>query len=308
VMNQTLIIKNGGSGMATGEKNIILLRKNSQTDNNLFLVHDGSGRLEGYFRLLGILHPGFSIYGIRYEGISGFAPRNITIREIAEKYIPRIKKIQPRGRYFIAGWSVGGNITFEMVNQLEKEKSEAAFCALIDSPPPGYSPNNSEKFTVDTEINFICKFIKNESLTRRLKNSHDLDRFWEMVTSDMEPVDFDKEAFINSYDQDWFNIIPGIERNSPNDLFYPLNIIRTLDNARAFYVPDRVIKTPARLFYAKSAAVSNIENWHNYLKEWHNYCESMITYQIDGNHYSIFEGQNAAAFAGQLNKVLDQVL
>lgn len=294
--------------MAPGEKNIILLKKNPKTGNNLFLVHDGSGRIEGYFRLLGLLHPGFSIYGIRYEGISGFVPRNITVPEIAGKYISQIKKIQPDGGYFIAGWSVGGNITFEMVNQLEKEKSEPAFCALIDSAPPGYSPNNSQKFTVETEINFICKFIKNESFVRKLKNSHDVDRFWELVKNELEPGDFDKEAFINSYDEDWFNIIHGFERISPNDLFYPLNIIRTLDNARAFYIPDRVIKTPMRLFYAKSAAVSNIENWDNYLKEWHNYCESMITYQIDGNHYSIFEGQNAASFAGQLNKVLDQVL
>lgn len=278
-----------------------MLNKNSHADKILFLIHDGAGRVEGYFKFTKLIHRDFITYGITIDEMIGYVPQNITIQDIAKKYIVQIKKTQPSGPYFIAGWSIGGTIAFEITNQLEKEENDVAFCALFDTPPPGYySPNQVKNFTVDSEINFISKFIKDESLKSDLKKSSDIHQFWNCIKDNLKSGDFDKELFISSVNPSWFKIIPNFDYISLVDLFYLTNIIRTLHNARVFYNPDRRVKTPVHLFNAIGSTISN-------MKDWNNYCYSSITYQVNGEHYSILNTQNVKAFSEQFNKALDNI-
>ena len=43
------------------------------------------------------------------------------LKSVAEKYIEYMKVIQPKGPYFIGGWSLGGGIAYEMAQQLKAE-------------------------------------------------------------------------------------------------------------------------------------------------------------------------------------------
>ena len=52
---------------------------------------------------------------------------------IASRYIQSIRSVQPHGPYYLAGYSFGGLIAFEMAHQLQEAKEEVALVAMFDS-------------------------------------------------------------------------------------------------------------------------------------------------------------------------------
>jgi len=113
------------------DENLMLLRPSVSSRHHLFLVHDGSGEVEGYVGFCQHLtsKADFNCWGIRATLIenNNYSPRDITIEELAKDYIEKIKKVQPKGPYYIAGWSLGGTIAFEMTLQLEKTGEKVSF-------------------------------------------------------------------------------------------------------------------------------------------------------------------------------------
>jgi amino acid adenylation domain-containing protein len=118
------------------DTNLVLLRQTTCSDRNLFLVHDGTGTVEGYIEFCRHLDNAFNCWGIQANRAKGFAWRHITIEDIAGAYIKKVQMLQPGGPYFIAGWSIGGTIAFEMVKQWEQSGAAIGFLGLIDSLPP----------------------------------------------------------------------------------------------------------------------------------------------------------------------------
>jgi len=61
---------------------------------------------------------------------------NIGVVGMASRFITEMKRRQPSGPYLLAGWSAGGVIAFEAVNQLTKAGDAVERLILIDSPCP----------------------------------------------------------------------------------------------------------------------------------------------------------------------------
>jgi iron transport multicopper oxidase len=55
---------------------------------------------------------------------------------MASSFITEIKRRQPLGPYLLAGWSAGGVIAFEAINQLIKNGDEVEQLIIIDAPCP----------------------------------------------------------------------------------------------------------------------------------------------------------------------------
>eukprot|EP00923_Selenidium_pygospionis_P038103 GHVN01066595.1.p1 GENE.GHVN01066595.1~~GHVN01066595.1.p1 ORF type:complete len:4018 (+),score=834.70 GHVN01066595.1:200-12055(+) len=56
-----------------------------------------------------------------------------SVEVLASRYVDAVVAVQPRGPYFIAGYSYGGAIAVAMCLMLEKRGSEVALCGMIDS-------------------------------------------------------------------------------------------------------------------------------------------------------------------------------
>ena len=99
----------------------------------LFCIHawgaDGS-EYRGLSRYLG---PDQPLYGLAPQGLDGKRPPHDRVEDMAAHYIREIRQLQPRGPYYLGGWSFGGNIAFEMAGQLHADGQEVAFLALLDS-------------------------------------------------------------------------------------------------------------------------------------------------------------------------------
>lgn len=62
---------------------------------------------------------------------------DISIEKLAKEYIKKIKDIQPKGPYYLAGWSLGGLIAYEIALRIIENKDEVRFIGMIDTFRPG---------------------------------------------------------------------------------------------------------------------------------------------------------------------------
>ena len=102
----------------------------------LFVPHGAGGHVLCYNELaqhLGDTQPFFGLQTPQLE--AGQIPAS-EIETMAAAYIEAIRNVQPVGPYWLAGWSMGGVIAFEIAQQLQQQQQEIALLALIDSRVP----------------------------------------------------------------------------------------------------------------------------------------------------------------------------
>lgn len=102
----------------------------------LFLVHGSGGEPTGSLELSRCLGSDQPVYGLRSLGLCG-GPVQHSIPEIAEYYVECVRRIQPKGPYFLSGFCFGGLVAYEMARLLTSRNENVAVLALFDSPVPG---------------------------------------------------------------------------------------------------------------------------------------------------------------------------
>ena len=106
----------------------------------LFFVHGWGGDVYSYLGLSRLLPPEQPSYGIQAVGLDGKSARHITVEEMAAHYVKEIVSFQPEGPLYLAGYSMGGVIAFEVAQQLHRLGRRVAMLALFDSAPLGPIP------------------------------------------------------------------------------------------------------------------------------------------------------------------------
>ena len=87
-------------------------------------------------------------YGLQPIGLDGKSSPLTRIEDMATHYIEALQRVQPKGPYFLGGWSFGGWVAFEMAQQLQKSGEEVALVAVLDTlaPIPGSTPSLGNGF------------------------------------------------------------------------------------------------------------------------------------------------------------------
>lgn len=111
----------------------------------LFLVHDGSGLLLCYRRLVERLRSTRKIYGLQYPPDQENAAEVLPIARLAEIYTDAMLQVQPQGPFFVAGYSYGGFIAHEIAVLLRKRGHDVALLVNIDAPVPGSVINQPQR-------------------------------------------------------------------------------------------------------------------------------------------------------------------
>jgi thioesterase domain-containing protein len=77
-----------------------------------------------------------AIYLNQQQGLEGGAPPHRTIDDIATFQLAAIKEIQPRGPYFLIGYSLGGLAALELARRLVDNGESVAFIGMIEPGLP----------------------------------------------------------------------------------------------------------------------------------------------------------------------------
>ncbi len=115
----------------------------------LFCVHPVTGLSWHYRGLVSHLEVDQPVYGLQARGLDGGSLPAVTIEAMAIDYIQQIRRIQPRGPYYLLGWSFGGKVAHSMATQLEQQGERVALLAVLDATPDYVQRDNKSKITED---------------------------------------------------------------------------------------------------------------------------------------------------------------
>ena len=99
----------------------------------LFLVHGAGGNVLLYRSLAEHLAPDYPLYGLQSRGLDGQTEPFGTIKEMAEHYLREVRKVQPKGPYYLGGYCMGGTVAYEMAQRLSRDGEQVALLALLDT-------------------------------------------------------------------------------------------------------------------------------------------------------------------------------
>jgi aspartate racemase len=99
----------------------------------LFCVPPIGGTVYSYLALANHLGADQPVYGLQGTEIDGQPEPPRSIEQLADRYVHAIRGVQPAGPYLLAGWSLGGQIAFEMAQQITRHGEKVALVVLFDS-------------------------------------------------------------------------------------------------------------------------------------------------------------------------------
>src|ERR1700676_3913499 len=99
----------------------------------LFCFHGAGGNVLIYRDLSRRLGPDQPFYGLQSQGLDGSRPPLTKIEDMAALYLKENRRVQPYGPYFLGGYCGGGNIAFEVAQQLRSHGEAVALLALFDT-------------------------------------------------------------------------------------------------------------------------------------------------------------------------------
>ncbi|MEA5601597.1 amino acid adenylation domain-containing protein [Nostoc sp. UHCC 0252] len=208
-----------------------------------FCVHPVFGVVFPYYELANHLGKNQPFYGLQPIGLDGKSSPLTRIEDMAAHYIEALRRVQPKGPYFLGGWSFGGWVAFEMAQQLQNSGEEVALLAVLDTlaPIPGSVPSlgSGFKFMLTTVVRYIWPFF--------------LDYFYLIIAI--------AKNKINSLTSRWanFNQIVRFQTNLFSHLILkedaPVNVIP--EESKLRLLSELAIRPMFRVFYANSQAVLN---------------------------------------------------
>ena len=106
-----------------------------ETKKPLFLIHGLGLNVLLYTTIINHLDPDQPVFGLQAKGLDGVDEPLSTIEDIAgySLYFPEIMTVDPEGPYAMAGFSLGGKITYEMARQLAGMGKTVSFLGLFDA-------------------------------------------------------------------------------------------------------------------------------------------------------------------------------
>ncbi|WP_281560967.1 non-ribosomal peptide synthetase [Thalassomonas sp. RHCl1] len=114
--------------------NCILKLNESGGQRNIFCLHSRLGSALVYSDLAGELSDIASCYGLQPPYIyTDDYPTSFT--ELAAFYIRLMKQVQPAGKYYLLGYSLGGSLAYEIAAQLQARGDEVAYLGILDTTP-----------------------------------------------------------------------------------------------------------------------------------------------------------------------------
>jgi len=130
-----------------------------------FCIHGADGAVLFYNKLAAMLAPDQPVYGLQAQGLDGGQILHTTADTMAALYIKEIRTVQPKGPYYLGGYSFGGLLALEMAQQLQAQGEQIALVVLFDANNPTVPPR---RYALRERMLMRFKAISGWSLGRKL--------------------------------------------------------------------------------------------------------------------------------------------
>lgn len=116
-------------------KAFLLQGHRTKAKQTLFLFPDGSGSASSYAKIPPIAQD-LVVYGFNCPFMTTPEQFTIGIDGVAALYLAELRRLQPTGPYHLGGWSAGGVIAYEVMQQLLLSGERVERLILLDAPCP----------------------------------------------------------------------------------------------------------------------------------------------------------------------------
>lgn len=255
---------------------IIQKIKDGTQPGTLFLIHPAGGSIKIYHDLISHMNQYPTVYGISFpkDWENDSLP---TIEEMAQRYIEEIKQLVPEGPYQLGGYSMGGNIAFEMALQLEALGEKVHDLIMIDS----YVPSTYHGAQINEQA-FQEAFPILANLLFRPEIQLKQEEYQELATMPLETM-------IHRLQE--MDMIPA--GMNPSDWISFFDLWRKNSLSLTTHHPEKIFSGNIILFDAMDPGLDSIMERLGISPEekgkWREYIKGELNIiSIPGNHYSIF--------------------
>lgn len=117
----------------TAENSLIVPLSVGGADDPIFCIHPAGGTVFCYRELAQYFSGQRGVFGLQARGLDGRQSPHATLQEMASDYADAIVAAVPSGPIHLVGWSLGGNIAYEVARQLRGAGRRVGMLALLDS-------------------------------------------------------------------------------------------------------------------------------------------------------------------------------
>jgi thioesterase domain-containing protein len=242
------------------------------------------------------LGPDQPLYGLEHQSQDGKPASYDRVETIAAHYLEEIRMVQPKGPYFLGGYSFGGIVAFEMAQQLRKAGEDVPLLALLDPPIlTGSQPSSSRSYNGSKDIASL-----RQEFSRHLRRLALLGPREKLVYVLMGLLGKAKEKFDLPISKSFKKVLSKVwlvmRRPLPPSL-RSTYVLSVYHQARRKYVPQRY---PGRAIYIKSEmrATDHLFAWHRLM------AEGLEIFEVRGDHLDVIKEPYAHPWAEKLKSWL----
>src|SRR5271156_502642 len=115
----------------------LVLLKAGTDEPPVYMAYGLGSSVADLFPLANHIRSRHSIYGLQMRGIEGADEPLERVEDMAQFCLGAIKELQPRGPYYLIGYSLGGLVTLEMAQRLTETGEKVALLAMLETYPDG---------------------------------------------------------------------------------------------------------------------------------------------------------------------------
>ena len=255
----------------------------------LYLIHGIGLNLFNFNSMLNYLDADQPVYGLRAAGLDGNSKPLESIQTIAAYYNQEIINHDPIGPYAIAGYSFGGIVAYEMVNQLKEAGKNVEMLAMIDTNVQEAAP-----------IVFIDKLLQKTirqfgKLAFRLGSFSkqplaNIDYLTKLYTNKVKET-MVKFGMLNKYKASG---LPKYMQKVVDKLYLAWSYYKL----KPYHVKLDLFKAEHRLFYVDDP---KFLGWGQYA------LDGVKVYNVPGDHEDMFRSPNDRLLAQAIQKRLDEI-
>jgi thioesterase domain-containing protein len=128
----------------------------------LFIIHGAGGNIIRFYQLATLVGTDHPIYGIQAQSLLSGQRGLLRLEDQAAYYLAEIQSVQPKGPYFLLGYSFGGTTAFEIAHQLRAQGERVELLGMLDSRQRDYMALMLQKDSVRTRFDRrITQFLGN---------------------------------------------------------------------------------------------------------------------------------------------------
>ena len=253
----------------------------------VYLIHGDSLNVVNFNGIAKHIHPEQPVYGLQPKGLDGKAEALDTIEAIASYYLEAILEQNQTGPYAIVGYSFGGYVAIEMINQLKQMGKPVLMLGMFDT----------NVLNAENNLSLHKKIFK--------KIMRQFPKFLWLIRSFAEDpkkaFDYQVESF-NGRIRSWMDkgskhINPGME-----SYYFLMDKINKRHERALFKYHLKPYQGKVVLFKAMERPyfVDDFE-----FLGWTQYAEGGVeVHDIPGDHQTMFFEPNCKVLAGEMDKAL----